>query len=349
MVVYGHSGESFFLKPVYHIHLPIFLIISGYLMGSSNKWKNRSFQENMAKTASDLIYPYAVFGMISVIYRAISLPIQGYPPSDIVIYIRKVLLLDNDSNWFLPPLFFSKTLFTVLYHWMSRRKRRIIFVIGSSILGVDLFSKLYHIGLFRIFDGTMLFDNVYPCLAYLVLWLGRTLAFLVFLLIGFWLHGVLPRLNDQYTRLYIAGGLVILVAVMIYSLQVPMVNLFILQWDNTFLYFYISSLGAVSCLLVLSQWQPRCTILEKIGLATLMVNGFHGILETPRYSRELLILLFSESGYAKMPGTMCALLQTVIICTFIMGICVPVVQYKIPWLFSYSKTNDLLLNKKRGK
>ena len=199
MVVYGHSGESFFLKPVYHIHLPIFLIISGYLMGSSNKWKNRSFQENMAKTASDLIYPYAVFGMISVIYRAISLPIQGYPPSDIVIYIRRVLLLDNDSNWFLPPLFFSKTLFTVLYHWMSRRKRRIIFVIGSSILGVDLFSKLYHIGLFRIFDGTMLFDNVYPCLAYLVLWLGRTLAFLVFLLIGFWLHGVLPRLNDQYS------------------------------------------------------------------------------------------------------------------------------------------------------
>ena len=77
MVVLGHCGNSYFYTTLYYIHLPIFIVISGYLLGYSCEWKKKSLKENVGHKASTLIFPYIVFGAVFVGYNLIRLWITG--------------------------------------------------------------------------------------------------------------------------------------------------------------------------------------------------------------------------------------------------------------------------------
>ena len=136
LVVLGHSGPSYLYTTLYYIHLPIFLIISGYLLGYSDGWKTKSDKENLAKKAAEIMFPYYIFGVIYIVAALTRSIISGTAIWRIYEQIKVVLILENTSNWFLPPLFLSEILFMVLHRYFSGRKKLLVVAISGAIIMV---------------------------------------------------------------------------------------------------------------------------------------------------------------------------------------------------------------------
>ena len=103
MVVLGHCGESeYFFKGLYYIHLPIFILASGFWLGNVNNYSNwENLRQRISRKFKQLMFPYIGFGLMSIVlqyvlYFSLSIPIQ------ISSLLKNILMLENYANWFLP-------------------------------------------------------------------------------------------------------------------------------------------------------------------------------------------------------------------------------------------------------
>lgn len=342
MVVLGHCGHSYFYISLYYIHLPIFIVISGYLLAFRNAWQEKTVWENICKKSADIMFPYIVFGIIFVIINCIRLCVNGGNLLLAYTSVQSVLLLENNTNWFLPSLFFSEVLFIVIHKW-SKGDKRVLLIAMILMLGIaDRCSQI--IGPFRhIFHYAMQVDHFEH---YLSMWIGRCSAFLFYLILGYFLYFFYEHYKEKRTVRtlgYISIALSILVIFI--TNQMPMVDLHFLLWENTLVYFNLGSIGAVSTLIALSILQPRCKALEELGKRSLAVNGLHGVTSIIPLFSLIAETIIPGHLYDSLPETIITTVVAIAVCVVIMRIIIPVIERICPSWLNYSALNQIIVER----
>ena len=114
MVVLGHCGENeYFFKGLYYIHLPLFIILSGFWLDKPKNYVGKyALGKFVLKKAGELLYPYLIFGIMTVFLQYIRLALTGinYDFGGLNQLLSLILHLENYANWFLPILFFAEVL-----------------------------------------------------------------------------------------------------------------------------------------------------------------------------------------------------------------------------------------------
>ena len=135
-VVIGHcyflAYDSLELAVIYSFHMPLFILVSGYLFKEAPLSK-----EFVSKKIESILVPYfiiAFFSMFTV------LPSSDKPVVSFLVDIFVGNALDgrlsyNVALWFLPMLFLSTVAFALTYTLADRTKRRtLVFCIGAVAL-----------------------------------------------------------------------------------------------------------------------------------------------------------------------------------------------------------------------
>lgn len=130
LVVFGHiphKENNHFVIWIYSFHIPLFFILSGYLI--SYRKNNYSFK----KLFNTLIYPYFTLSFLSISFSFILSIIANKKFIDLPIAIQKTIFLDGYSTlWFLPSLFLAETIFHLVKKFFS--KKEFIFYIIILVL-----------------------------------------------------------------------------------------------------------------------------------------------------------------------------------------------------------------------
>lgn len=141
MVVLGHSGPPFF-KIIYGFHIPLFFLISGYLL--SDKKLKMSFISYMKMLMKAYLRPYFLLCGINLIFQSVIL----YKKREFYLgiigkYIIGILYSRGSSEW-LPncsPLWFMTALFVSLslYYWINKcGKYTVLYVLIAGIMSYVL-------------------------------------------------------------------------------------------------------------------------------------------------------------------------------------------------------------------
>ena len=316
MVVLGHCGPSAVYFSLYYVHLPLFLLCTGYLL-YDGKWESQGLYKSILKRFSGLMYPYLSFGILTLIYLYLTRFIRnpGFDRGELFSsWILNMLALENNTNWFLPALFISVCLFMIL------RKLRII----------NLYSFIPLVAV------CILISEGVKALApsrdiHYVIWYGftvfaRVFVFLVFLMIGFYLHPLCRRINETRLTVWIitTGSVIGIVLFFCLTVHGPMADLHYADWENAFTYYAFSVLGATSIFILINSihagvpklLKPVYSTLIYIGRNTLIINGTHtsiGIVTLSGYIVARAIPGVGESLFAFMIATVTLLIECLII------------------------------------
>ncbi len=170
LVVLGHCGHSIFFNAVYYIHLPIFIIVSGYIISLQLNYK--SSKEIIRRRIETIIWSYFTFGMMRCVLIGLKCAILR---TNFDIYNEVMLIIgwENNANWFLPPLFIASIIFLVVNNKQENTKK-------LSIL-LSIISCLVLMVLFRNFASTehsswLLVQNTFL--------IARSCAFYIFMQLG---------------------------------------------------------------------------------------------------------------------------------------------------------------------
>ena len=105
---------------IYSFHMPLFLVISGYLFAAKsedNETENVLSIQYLKRKYASIIKPYFCFALLSLIY---SLPNSQYSARDMLIGILAggggdVSRVGNIALWFLPMFFLATIIFSCIY------------------------------------------------------------------------------------------------------------------------------------------------------------------------------------------------------------------------------------------
>lgn len=125
LVIIGHlrhmiPDDSPINLVIYSFHMPLFLIVSGYLFAAKSE-KDRNAGTLTIKYAKkkyrSSIVPYFLFSLLSLIY---TLPNSQYTAKEMLIGIlagggADVSRVDNVALWFLPMFFLATLIFSAIY------------------------------------------------------------------------------------------------------------------------------------------------------------------------------------------------------------------------------------------
>lgn len=169
LVVFGHiyigPDSSYVVKRwIYSFHMPLFFFISGLL----RKTTVSAFPVYFKKKIKNLVIPYFIYGIISIIYFGIHN--HDKVNIDFVILLLGKLILCQGSDRFLtfnPALWFLTCLFIVeiIAYFTLSRSKTIIILIGSlsGILGIILSTFVGKIDIFWNIDISLIAFFYYAC------------------------------------------------------------------------------------------------------------------------------------------------------------------------------------------
>lgn len=134
-VIIGHMNlrNRLISQYIYSFHMPIFFIISGMLLAYGEKWKIRSLWDNIKRKATNLLGPYVMFSLLSIMVIAL----DSVQHENLKGFISKVckagvntLNLDGiQTLWFLPALFIAETVFLILHRVVRDKRSACIFTL----------------------------------------------------------------------------------------------------------------------------------------------------------------------------------------------------------------------------
>ena len=107
-VIFGHvySGNNIATTWIYSFHIPLFFIISGFLLKLN---KNKDTKSMILKKFKSLMVPYILFSIINIVgfYLIKDLSYEVFKGN----IFNTITLFGIGALWFLPALFISETLF----------------------------------------------------------------------------------------------------------------------------------------------------------------------------------------------------------------------------------------------
>lgn len=281
LVVFGHitrSEQS--LEFVYNFHMPLFFFISGLLF---NPQKYISVSVFLQKRFNSLILPYVFFYLITLLFYFFVEKSFRSATTQSVTPIQHILGLfygtdingfmnHNSPLWFLPCLFSTELIFSLLSFKIKNIK--ILFLSVFSLLMFGLF--LYHKEI-----------NWMP-------WgINIALIALFFYFIGYVSKNIVENMNKNKRNYNIVFITIILFAhiALFYYLTNGRVNMLHGMYGENFFSFLILSISGILLVLFLSLMLKKQNILEWIGnsSACIVILAFHGIMQ--RILMKLFVLL----------------------------------------------------------
>lgn len=268
LVVIGHLPTGSFLHNyIYSFHMPFFFFISGYLTKEvSNK---KAF---VIKKVQRLIVPYFFFGIASILYMlAIKVltnnAIEQKHIDDIlrIFYYNGNPLPINKVIWFLMVLFWVE----VLHLTLNKKNKTIVFAISYFFWGGVIISLLSNKYQFRLPFGL----DILP-IAYAFFVMGNI---------------VKHSFNvDVFNKKHFIIGFIVMFTLSIlanYVLHNP-VDMMKLQYGNP-LYFILQATIGIFMLFSLSLWLNRFSIIEYLGINSIIILGFHVLIKNMLNQLEL--------------------------------------------------------------
>lgn len=253
LVVFGHTGiNEDIRKYIYSFHMPLFLIISGYLYNGSfdlDKIKNK-FKK--------LIGSYFFFVILSFIVPMIFLifkkPIDNFNYDLIHIFYLKMRLIWNTPLWFLVSLFFLELIYSILDKTIFSSKK-----IGGGVLFILLNLFFYKNKIFLPFGISISLSSL------ILFHFGKILRK--------YFDEIYLKVNNIHILLLGSLGLVV-------GLYNTRVDLYRLEFSNNIFLYYIAIILNVCFYLFFSKRLENLKgikIVEYLGKNSLIILGTHYI------------------------------------------------------------------------
>jgi fucose 4-O-acetylase-like acetyltransferase len=257
LVILGHQSIPDSIKiHIYSFHMPLFFIVSGFLLSFG---KEDSFNKFLGKKAKSILWPYLYISILSWLYWLLigrnfgadsHLNVEWWVPLLGTLYgsDQGYFLVHNYALWFLPCLFLSEIIF---YFAMKLRvKLRIVVFLITGIMGYAL--SIVNLSL--------------P-------WSADT-AFSAILLIGF---GYLIGKREANTKRRLLSLIPFLILASLVSSSLNgRVDMNSNSLGNPFL-FYIGAISGSLIVLLFSKQIGSFRPLDFIGRESLFFFGFSGI------------------------------------------------------------------------
>ena len=185
-VIFGHvyCGNNIITTWICSFHVPLFFIISGFLLKLN---KNKDIKSVILKKFKSLMVPYILFSIINIL---------GYYLINDLLYIglrenifNTITLFGVGALWFLPALFISETLFLFEKNNISKNKYKALFYI----------TIVFIIAIF-IFVSKGNYNSV---IGKLTIVLVRSMVALFFINIGYYLYKVINKINFKIYQILI--------------------------------------------------------------------------------------------------------------------------------------------------
>ena len=254
-VIFGHVywGNNIVTTWIYSFHMPLFFIISGFLLKLN---KNKDIKSVILKKFKSLMVPYILFSIINIL---------GYYLINDLLYIglrenifNTITLFGVGALWFLPALFISETLFLFEKNNISKNKYKALFYI----------SIVFIIAIF-IFVSKGNYTNV---IGKLTIVLVRSMVALFFINIGYYLYKVISKINFKIYQILILAAISIIL-----STLNGHVDLWGVQFNNLPLYVFNSIIGSL-LIIAITKKINHSKVLKFLGQNTLIIMATHQLI-----------------------------------------------------------------------
>lgn len=246
-VVFGHIffGNNKISIWIYSFHIPLFFIISGYLLNYNVK----PLKDSIIKKIKALLIPYISFSILNIICNYI---LSNFDMKSIKINIIDTISLGGIATlWFLVALFLGETIFLIGKKSFNKIRYEILFyMIIVSIVFILL--KLTH--------GKTLVALV------------RGVVALFYINIGYYLYNIINKVQLNFFSI-----LIISVVSFILSMINGKVDLWTLHFNNIFLYVFNAIIGSLNIIFI-SKKIRTSNILKFFGENTLIIMATHQIM-----------------------------------------------------------------------
>ena len=268
LVVSGHllqtysNNLDFVFKLIYSFHMPVFFILSGYLMNAK-----KDFNQFLKSKSKSLLFPYFLFCAVIFVFDYLKSYVSGTQNEYITRFKSSALqtiLLTHDSFfytlWFLPCLFIS---LIIIYFFIKYIKNKYIafFIITVLSISVAILQSKYPFSLPFCIDNAVF--------------------------ASFWVYSgyILKIKNFDFSKkckFYSLINIVLLIAINLLT------NIYLksdfssdsfraIKFFNPAI-FYITSILGSSFIICLSNMISNSKLLQIYGKNSLYIYGFHFLL-----------------------------------------------------------------------
>ena len=304
-VIVGHivSSDTVAKNVIYSFHMPLFFILSGFLLTIREYYSKETWKMLIIKKARGLLLPYIIWGLI---YSAFS-----FKHSVFILYGTRETLINAESLtslWFLPVMFLAFLLSELILQIAGKSEKPNL-VIATGIIGTAVIGFLI---------------PHYP--KYGDPW-GIDIAFIAtsFMLIGFFLRKGIKKLTNKTAQLtvLITSLLLFIVLVRYSDSSVGYVLMANAVYGNAFVFFGCALSGSIAVIMA-SNMMTRFRLkgFQTIGQKTLGIFVVHKPLV------ELGRSLVTKMGYS-FDETVFVLIITVV-ALIVSYITVTIIQMIIP-------------------
>lgn len=269
-VIYGHGLDGNSLRYLfYSFHIPLFFFLSGIVFHHKN---HESLLKNINKAIKNILLPYFLFAALGYI---IWLFVTGFSRISFFTLLDQVhhTLYANGALghffynvvlWFLPCLFATRILFTLITHFFEQKKYRVLSIL---ILG---------------FCGYII-SHFFPSLK-LPFGIETSLTAVVFFAAGFFWNSYQGKLKHlvhsqslKFTLIF--GGIWLVLAMINFSLTNRQIDMRLNIFDNIFLFYPAAFAGIFTCI-SLSHKLEKNHVLEYLGKNSMQLFVWHLIVFT---------------------------------------------------------------------
>lgn len=255
LVILGHiyDGDNILANWIYSFHIPLFFIISGFLL---NFEKETSLKKLFFKRFKTLIIPYIIFCTINIVGNFIL--------NNMSIFLLKVDILNISTLygvyalWFLPALFISEFIFLFIKNKIIIRRNKVLLymLILSNLLILTLINKI----------------NVNYIVVKLITVLIRSIIALFFINIGYYSYKFINTIDLKIYQIIILS-----IVSVSFALINGYVNLSGLIFNNYFLYIFNSIIGAANIIFITKKIRSNRP-LSFFGKNTLIIMSTHQLI-----------------------------------------------------------------------
>lgn len=254
-VIFGHvyCGNNIITTWICSFHVPLFFIISGFLLKLN---KNKNIKSVILKKFKSLMVPYILFSIINILgyYLINGLPYIGLREN----IFNTITLFGVGALWFLPALFISETLFLFEKNNISKNKYKALFYI----------TIVFIIAIF-IFVSKGNYNSV---IGKLTIVLVRSMVALFFINIGYYLYKVINKINFKIYQILILAAISIIL-----STLNGYVDLWGVQFNNLPLYVFNSIIGSL-LIIAITKKINHSKVLKFLGQNTLIIMATHQLI-----------------------------------------------------------------------
>lgn len=241
---------------LYSFHMPLFFIISGFLLFYNDSWRDMSGKDIFIKKMKSLFYPYVVFSILALIY------IYFAKNAGFIDGIRAFISLDGiGALWFLPSLLIAELVFIYIMKYLDKFHLICLFIILVlttliSMWGADL----------SYFTLTGV--NKYLGLSII----NRSLIACIFIAIGYYLSSFKSRINKNKLIMIAVVCFIINLCLFRYNLA----NLHYSAIGNPILYYVNALTGSFAYIGIAELCFAKVKLLIFYGKNSLILFVTHG-------------------------------------------------------------------------